>query len=125
VGSVPALSRSLEPARLRPPLRAAEAGSHSRVTQSPNEWCAFRETSQPLSVGVARGPVPSRPVSFSCSVRRVATAAEMGIEMEKKELDAESITTVTVKDYPPSEAYTAEPPPVSALTVQLRFGFVR
>lgn len=36
--------------------------------------------------------------------------------MEKKleaQLDAESMTTVNVKEYAPSEAFSAEPPPVS------------
>lgn len=47
------------------------------------------------------------------------TSATMEKKLEaQKELDAESMTTVSVnvKEYAPSEAFSAEPPPVSTET---------
>jgi hypothetical protein len=55
-------------------------------------------------------------VRIAAVVERLATPSvvpELEVSMEKQqEAQPDSLATVTVKEYPPSEVYGSEPPPV-------------
>jgi len=63
-------------------------------------------------------------VRTAAVVERLGTpsvVSELEISMEKQqEAQPDSLSTVTVKEYPPSEVYSSEPPPVRT-HIHLRF----
>ena len=63
-------------------------------------------------------------VRTAAIVERLGTpsvVSELEVNMEKQqEAQPDSLSTVTVKEYPPSEVYSSEPPPVR-IHIHLRF----
>lgn len=63
-------------------------------------------------------------VRTAAVVERLGTpsvVSELEVSMEKQqEAQPDSLSTVTVKEYPPSEVYSSEPPPVR-IHIHLRF----